>query len=314
MRCPSCEVVRANARAGYPTDYLVARIKGRQGTLISDWDALIARGLAPGLSDEEVWGTLLRELEWLHRQMNETVLLATAPLVGLFEMKTLVLALRNVAIGRTAVVRTLLEHSLLATNVKHILLEAPDVRTALNRLARLHGATAHVYAALPDVYAQGKLRALEDAVMRSYLEAVIVGPLHRVLRDFFALFIDLRNVMLVYKHLRWEVPSECRLIRGGTLERRRLQQILVRHDLAGLDALVRRTAGRSHPSAVNDAGLETLLLRAITTNLVRLRRDEQHVAVIASYMWRLYIQARNLAVLVHGDGVDAEVLHRELIA
>lgn len=310
-----CHLVRPSTWGGYPADYLVARVKARHAALLADWRLQSRRGGISGLSDEQIWGALLGELAWLHRQMNAELLGATAPLLGLFEIKTIVLALRNVGIQRTAVVRALVEQSLLDRQVQAVLLHAPDVPAAVRRLGRLPPPAGLLFTGLSDVYQQGKLRAVEDGLMRSYLEAVTRSRLHPALQEFFVRFVDLRNLVLVYKHLRWLPDGECRLIRGGRIELRTLERILVRRDSARFDALVQRVTRRPLPAqAGGDAAVETRLLRIISTRLATLRRDQRAVGVMVSYMWRLYVHARNLALLAHGKDVDPEALGRELIA
>ena len=77
---------------------------------------------------------MLRELAWLHTQMNRELRETFAPLFALFEIKTIVLCLRNRAIGRTGEITRLLARSLLADEVKAILLRGPEVRSTITAL------------------------------------------------------------------------------------------------------------------------------------------------------------------------------------
>ena len=59
--------------------------------------------------------------------------------------------------------------------------------------------------------------------------------------------------------------------------------------------------------------LESVLLRGMTTKLRRIGRESEDVGLILDYVWRVYIQARNLAVIYHGEGVGPDALEKELI-
>jgi hypothetical protein len=265
---------------GYPTDYLIARIKGRGTALISDWRPHIENRLALPATDEEIWGALLRELAWLHEQMNRQLRETFAPLFALFEIKTVILCLRNRAIRRMDVVERLLKRSLLADEIKTTLLRGPEPG--------------------------GNLQSLENELMRTFLEGISARD--GALETFFKHFIDLRNVMLLYKHRRWHLGTRPRFISGGTMDVTLLESI---RDDAALDELLRSIAGVT--VAASEGALETILLRAMTRRLVKSRRTAGDTMLIIVYVWRLYTQARNLAVLYHGTALESRTLERELI-
>lgn len=291
--------MRHDATDGFPTDYLIARIRGRGTALITDWRRLIEHGPLPEASDERIWEALLRELAWLHAQMNRELRDTFAPLFALFEIKTIMLCLRNRAIGRAGEIARLLERSLLADDVKAFLLRGPDVRFTIAALG------------LPQ---NEDLPAFENGLMRLFLEDVAVRRLEPALKTFFTEFIDLRNVMLLYKHLRWSLAGRCRFISGGSVELPLLEEIARQRDDAAFDALLERVTGLATVSvAASEGALETILLRSITKRLLKSRHAAGNLALIVAYVWRLYVQARNLAVLHHGTRIEQRTLERELI-
>ena len=125
------EPLRDIAADGYPTDYLVARVRSRRAALL----AAGRRGRPPGLedvaSDEAIWDGLLTEFDWLRRQMNPRLRSVFAPVFTLFGIKTLVLALRNKAAERHAAVGRLMQHELFADDLRAALVGAPDVGSAV---------------------------------------------------------------------------------------------------------------------------------------------------------------------------------------
>ncbi|HSP16560.1 MAG TPA: V-type ATPase subunit [Thermoanaerobaculia bacterium] len=305
--------MRENAADGFPTDYLIARIRGRQTALISDWERLIALGGTQEESDEQIWGAFLQELEWLQVQMNRRLRDMFASLFVLFEIKTIVLCLRNKAAARTPEIDEMLARSLLANHIKAILRQPADVRSAVAMLADAMAVTSPAFRELDSAYAEGNLQGFENALMRIYLQEISTRRLQPVMKMFFILFTDLRNLVLLYKDLRWGVATSCPFISGGSIDAARLQEIARRRDTAALDDLVSNVTGVDTISAANESALETILLRSMTRKLLVMRHTDDGAALIVVYMWRIYVQARNLAVLHHGVDLDAETLERELV-
>lgn len=77
------EILQKIENRGYPTEYLLSRIKGRRVHLIIDWKPFLYgttpteyfsstqyRGLIADQSAEGVWRHLLKEFEWVYLQMN----------------------------------------------------------------------------------------------------------------------------------------------------------------------------------------------------------------------------------------------------
>ncbi|HUJ14242.1 MAG TPA: V-type ATPase subunit [Thermoanaerobaculia bacterium] len=280
---------------------MIARIRGRSTMLISDWQHLIAAGSVTD-SDERIWESFLAELQWLHAQMNRELRDTFAPLFALFEMKTIVLCLRNKAIGRPAEIERLLHRSLLADDIRESLTSEPDVRSAIVR----------AFGELAGEFDEGNLQAFENDLMRLYLQEVVRQSLHPVMREFFTEFIDLRNIVLLYKHFRWNLAKPEALIDGGSIAVDELQSI---QTSAELDDLVKRVTRLAPISvATSGASLESELLGALTTRLRTIRHTMDDIGLIVVYVWNIYVQARNLAILHHAPSLDAETIERELIA
>jgi vacuolar-type H+-ATPase subunit C/Vma6 len=309
------ELLRDIAADGFPTDYLLARIRGRRVALISDWRAVRARGLAAGTTDERIWEALLAELEWLYGQMNRALRQRLAPVFVLFELKTIVLCVRSKAAHRTSELDRLLARSLLAAPVQQALRHEPDVRSTVATVTEIVARDAAPVREAASAYASDGLRGFEDGLMRGYLAHAAAAPLHPVVRRFFAAFVDLRNIMILYKQLRWGVADAAAFIPGGALEPARFERALAHKDLAAVDGLVEQATGlEALPAAASEGALETALLASLTRQLRQAGRASEDIGLILDYLWRHYVQARNLAVLLHGGTLDAGTLERELIA
>ena len=307
--------MREIAADGFPADYLLARVRGRRAALVSDWSNLAAGGLPAGTSDESIWRALLTEFEWLYRQMNRSLRKRFAPVFVLFELKTIVLCVRNKAVQRTAEIERLLERSLLSDGLQQALRETSDVRSAVVAVTEILAVVAGDLRALKTGYAEEGLKGFENGLMRGYLAHAAATRMHPAIRTFFAAFIDLRNLMILYKHLRWEIEDEAEYIPGGTVEPSRFEQAAARKEFAGLEALAKVVTGSKHvPAAASEGALETVLLRRMTQQLQKAGRESEDVGLILDYVWRSYVQARNLAVLHHAGDLAPETLERELIA
>ncbi len=309
------DLVRDLASDGFPSDYLLARIRGRRAGLIRDWRALRARGLAAGTTDERIWEALLAEFAWLYGQMDRALRRRLAPVFGLFELKTIVLCVRSRAAYRGNDLERLLAHSLLSSAVQQALRHEPDLRSTVAAVTQLVGRDAPPVREAVNAYAGHGLRGFEDSLMRGYLAHAAASRLHPVVQRFFAAFIDLRNVMILYKQLRWGVADAAAFIPGGAFEPLSLERALAGQQPAAVDDLVKRATGLDAlPAAASEGALETVLLASLTRRLRQAGRDSEDVGLILDYLWRNYVQARNLALLFHGGGLDAGALERELIA
>jgi len=268
----------------------------------------------PLTQDEETWHALQRELEWVYLQMNPGLRRTYAPLFLLFEIKTVVLCLRNKSVQRTRKVERLLEHSLLAEPARRALSDNPDLAGTIDSLARQVPIEEPRVRELANVFSESGFRGVEDEMMRLVLEHIASLKLDPGLGAFFEAFIDLRNAMILYKHLRWDIQRTPSFIAGGRIGADRFRTILERGDRVAFDDLVGSLTGRRPaPDAAGETALESLLLGSLTRRLRRAGREGDDCGVVLDYLWRIYVQARNLAVLHHGRGIDRTRLEQELI-
>lgn len=292
------ELLRTD-RAGYPTDYVIARVRGRQGRPLS------------GTSDEEIWRALTSELAWLHGQVDPSLAARLSPLFALFELKTIVLAVRNRAIDRAPAVRAVLERSLLNEQLQAALRDASSLAAAIDGVVAALTRVAAPFGELTGAYAGDQLRGFEDALIRIYLEQAAAARLHPAVRRFVAAFIDARNVLLLHKQLRWNLVNGVRFIAGGTIAPGLFSAALRRGDPAAVAALVRQITGRR--ARVSQSALETTLLDGISRTIRPLRRHSEPAAVILCYVWQLYVRARNLSLIHHARDVEPDALTREVM-
>ncbi len=309
------DLLRDPSTDGFPADYLIARVNGRRSALVSDWQVFLVQRPPMETNEEEVWRSLLEELDWLYRQMNPKLRKTFVVVFLLFELKTVVLCLRCKLLPDSLAIERILAHSLLAEDLQRVLRHSADTRSAIAAITERFSAYAATFSGLESAYADKGMQGLEHGLLRGYLEAAPKRTRHPVIKQFLGLFIDLRNLMNLYKQLRWDIADGPQFISGGCISSSQFLQVLADKDLAGLDTLVRRVTDiQSLDAASSEGAVETVLLKYMTRMLHKRGREAEVVGPILDYVWRSYIQARNLALLHHRKDIDVEVLSRELIA
>lgn len=258
---------------------------------------------------------MLAEFAWLYGQMDRALRRAVGPVFVLFELKTIVLCVRNKAAHRTLEIDGLLANSLLGTPLRQALKGRPTVPTTIAAVSAVVAAAAPLTRQAADGYASGGLRGFEDGLMRGYLAHVAAARLDATVGRFFAAFTDLRNVMILHKQVRWGIADPAAFIHGGTLEPAVFERALAsKAEAVVTDVASRATGLKSLPSWATEGCLETVLLSTLSQRLHQAARTGASIAVVLDYLWRKYTEARNSAVLLHGAGADANELERELIA
>ncbi len=294
---------------GYPTSYVLARLRARRSGFTSDWLGRLSKDLDPAAAEEILWRRFLEELFWVHRQMNRKLRKVVAPVLLYFELRTLVLCLRNKAARNEAALQELLTYSLLPEAVRKALRGTADAPAAVAGVTESLTALSPRYRDLTAGYVSGGLRVLEEKLVRTFLEERVRDGGHRAVQTFFADVIDLRNLLGAYKQLRWEMEeTPTPYIAGGRIPARRLHEWIEAGNAEDLSGLM----GREFRAA-RGVSVEIGLLRALTLRLHHAGRGLDAVGPIVEYLWRRYTEMRNLRVLYFGKAIDPERLAAELI-
>lgn len=306
------ELLNQPAFEGYPDDYLMARIRGRRANLGTPPPVASARRSAG-----EVAGTEARlgpgtEFIWVYRQMNERLRQTFAPLFLWFEVRTILISLRFRRGGERGEVAGLLATSLLAARVKRVLAEEGEPAAAITEVALLMGGVAEPYRDLGALYRERGGREYEQRFAILYLERMADLPLHPVLREFFRGVIDLRNLLVLSKQLRWGLHEPQAFVQGGTVPTGRLGAVLAKESAAGLANLIGTLPGMAAVSGT-PASLEPLLLAWLTGRVRKLARDPLGIGLILDYLWKCRVASRNQGLIVHGEGVERPLLEVEMV-
>jgi vacuolar-type H+-ATPase subunit C/Vma6 len=312
--------------AGYPTEYLLARLRGRSAHFIKEWDGPLfshdpveyLRATRYGefiseYSGDGAWKHLLREFKWVYLQMNNELREAFYPFFMFTEIKTLIVCFRyKTAKEISTDTDKLLTLSLLSGETKKILdmkSELPDLLNALeNKLLSLSGKPSE----LEEAFFYDGLKGLEQRLTILFIGKIINSGLHPVLRNFFASLIDLKNITAIYKHIRWGVKTNPYLIPGGNLTESRLKKVFQTYEISGIGKLLHNVTG-SVVEEETGMHIERTLYAGLLKQTKTMQRVSLDIGLVLHYLWRCYIEALNLSIILYGSDIDRNVLKEELV-
>jgi hypothetical protein len=308
-------------QVGFPTEYLLARIRGRRAQFACDWGAPPAALPEPpasprqdaahaGLTAQQAREKLSREFSWVYLQLDQAGRSAFAPFFLWFELRTMLVFLRLARGDAREKSATLLAGSLLAHPVQQALHRGGDA--ALAPLAELLEAVGKPARELGTLYREGKGRQYEELCVARYLEGVTRLELPPVLCEFFRLLVDQLNLLALAKQLRWQPGEHRAFVGGGGLAVGRLAKVLQQRDAAGLAALLRSGPGRDEPLALPENPEQYLLCR-LTRAVRRLGRDPLGFGTVLAHLWECSVQSRNASLLHHAADLGEGALGAEVI-
>ncbi len=320
------ELLQKSEAGGAPLEYLVARIRGSRGALVADWPALVftnppagqltfphhGRGLARS-SQEDVWRDLLQEFAWAYLQLDAVQRERFSPLFVWIELRTIILCLRNRQGGGAGKIAELLSFSLLANKVKRIIIEQEEPRAAIDAIERVLVFHSLKFTGLAACYAEQGLAFFEQELARRFLEYLHAAEPRSEMADFIGRLVDIRNILTLHKQQRWRIKIAPLWVKGGRIGVTELQETLDSMEAARVFSLIARLSGM----AVEKPGMDNVehsLLQGMTLLLRRKALEPSGMGLVLDYLWRVYLQARNLGLLLYGSDMERELLASEIIS
>ena len=310
---------------GYPSDYLLSRIRGRKARLIRDWTPLVASPAPlellpeshyqkiPGdRSAEGIWMALLNEYRWVYYQMNRHLRDTFGPFFVYTELRTLFICLRNLKEMKRARLRAMLSASLLSEKLRAILSDSADELAATQAIEAEFRRLAGQFSGITEILRDEGLGGFEHELTKRYLTVIAGSTPDPVLRAFFMRLIDARNTLALSKLLKQKKPAEHAFIPGGKIDAQNLERILESRSLPDLERVLMEIAGEEIASADN-IRLEASLYRGITRFLKKEGRSPLSTGPILEYLWRCSIEAMNLGVLCYAQGMERDLVTAELV-
>ena len=307
---------------GVPAETLLVRIKGRRSYLVGAWDRLLLapeplKNIAPAPwrqamleNDGSIRQALQREYAWVFRWMAEPLRRITAPFFWLTELRTLGICLRHQS-GGHEIGDDLLEGSLLGEPVTDALRTTLRGDRAVQQLAEVLIPHAPRCADLAARFREGGSGAVEAALQDIFLEELAARRLHPVMGSFITLAIDCGNLIALAKRLRWRSTVRPKLLAGGSLPPKRLEELFVRQDVTALARLGSNLGGPGQSGDPHE--LERTVQLARYRAVRRMAREPSGVGAIIDYLWRCRNEARAIGLVARlatagMAGVDEELI------
>ncbi|GAB4432007.1 MAG: hypothetical protein OHK0040_01710 [bacterium] len=269
----------------YPEDYLTVRLISR----------LAEKRFGNVFSEKVLQSALAEEMRWLFCQMNSELRKLFFRIFVYFELKNIFNALRF-RFGGSFASEDLLNNSLLSEEVKHSLVKGEKIIDIVDTVSRIFCEDDLLEMPLKEVYLKGGLKDVERHFIVSFLNNAVRKSDDKVLKLFFRFKVDERNIITVYKALKWDIKTEIDLIDGGEVSCPLLYKILEKRDTEGLIRISEKFTG------IVSAGrpLEDILSEGFTN---RLKRVSKHVfgrILILYYIWKLHTEARERRKVIRG--------------
>jgi len=310
---------------GYPTEYLLSRIRGRRAGLRKDWKTLLfdaapldvflssrSRGGVGEASPDAVWRWLMKEYRWVYSQMNGRLREQFRLFFLYAELRTICICLRQMRDRKSARLEELLEESLLSNELRKVCLFSSDSSIAIAAISGIFSRLSPAFVDLPHYFVEEGLRGAERRLTDRFLEYAAQQKLHSLIKSFIVRMIDARNLIRLAVAVQQETVSTADFISCGSLPMEQLARIRQQRDLMAVDVLVRQYTGvkveLQDPSQVEHA-----LYRTTTRYLKQAGRDPLGVGTILDYLWRCSMEAMNLSILFYGKNVERDVLANELV-
>jgi len=316
------EFLRKIDDRGYPTEYLLSRIRGRRALLIADWRALVLSdspvdrlaftrygSILTGDYPEGIRRYLLKEFGWVYSQMNRTLREIFQPFFLYIELNTIFVCLRNARGKETGKIESILSLSLLSEKIKKILRGGEHLLSAVGGLEDCFTYLSDRFSGLRNIVEETGLQGVELTLSTRYLEYIVHSKLHPAMKDFFVSVIDSRNILSLYKYIWLNGKIAPPFIAGGRVSETMFTKIADQKDILEIGSLVRKLTGIESETS----HIETSLYRMVTRLLRKAGREPLGVGLILDYLWRSSIEVTNLSILLYGSEIDRGIITAELV-
>lgn len=250
---------------------------------------------------------------WLYRRLNRQAARFLQPFLELHVGRTLVHALRLQRAEKPEALRHLLGRSLLPEDFRRDLLAAADAERFVAVLERRLGSRSQAFHGLGEVYAEQGPGGVEEQLTSSLWQRAVRLAREGTVKELVQSLIDLRNLVAIAKHWRWQVTRPPQLVSGGGIDPCRLRRVWRARDEAGLEQLAGRLAGTPGRSLLEPREIETAVLRRQTLLLQRRGRDPVEGGVLLDYLWRCRMAARNRSLFIRLEEDNDELLDDVLV-
>jgi vacuolar-type H+-ATPase subunit C/Vma6 len=312
---------------GYPSDYLLSRIHGRRALLFRDWDSILFSPDITGSLTSTKYGEFisihaaegirlyyLKELNWIYYQMNERVRDIFKPYFTYSELNTLLAGLRyKLKRGRRGEIERLLLYSLLTEKIRDALKSEGDIPSVLEILQGRMTFLLHKPVDLQHIFSNEGLKKTEQAITAAVFAYILHQVTHPVMQRFFTSLINTKNLLTLYKYIKWNIPDAPALLDGGTISEPGLHKVIRSREIPEIIQLIYKQTG-SYIEKPDVSRIEGFLNRYLTKEIKGMQRESSETGFILHYLWTCYIEARNLSIISYGSKIDKTMIKEELVS
>ncbi len=318
-------LIQQREDSGYPTEYLLARIRGRRAVFFSGWEEILFHAdpseyllktqygeFIEKYAVHGVWMKLLNEFQWAYSQMSKDMKHVFYPFFSLSELQTLFACFRFKSVrGAGTEIEKLLSFSLLSDTIKNILMLTPDLSAAVESFEKKVLPPRGRTGSLSDTLSKEGLAGVEQRLTALFFEDLNNEKLHPVLKCFFTFLTDAINIMSLYKCFRWNIETAPPMISGGDIRRTAARKLMQDRDMTALSRLTEKLTGiRIEDDRTSQ--IENALLSGLTKRIRAASRDNTDVGFILEYLWEIYVEVQNLSIILRGRDIEKDILREEL--
>lgn len=257
----------------YPSDYLLVRLKGRMDQCLDH-----IRRITPDKAREHID----MEHRWVYLQMNDRLREKLWPYFFYREIRRVFEWLRFSDISSTS-----LELSLLSEEIKDIFSKIRDAPLRVERLETTLRSFLKGFEGIKKSF-EGGVRTFEETFVNQFLLIISRSIKYFALREFFRFMIDFRNLIGLYKHLRWRIETSPHFLSGGHIKISDLKKA----SLSGDPSLVQRLSAVKLNIPIDDLSeLEIRLYRGLKEIMRRqCLKNPVEPFLIPYYLWSIYLE------------------------
>jgi hypothetical protein len=271
------DLLRQPRTEGYPTDFLLARLRGKRQYL-TDMPGRVTR-----TSVADSWELLQADYRWLFEAMQPPLRQRYAPCFLYYEVRSVQMLLRAfIGLERSQIER-LCQNSLLRQELLKQVCLCETIEEVLAVLDGWLGRLLSPGVRLVDLYALSGNRAVEETLTDGLLRHITSGRHNPEVAEFFREQVDFRNLLTAGRYLRWEL-GEIPLLNGGGEVSRQLIAAAGRSDSKRMQQVI-----TEYVDDVSDIALfESVWLARCGRRLEMAGRDPLGGSLILDYLWRRY--------------------------
>lgn len=259
---------------GYPEAYLVARIRAR----------LDYSFFSETSSEKEVILKLYKEMNWLYYQMNPYLVNTFSSVFLFFEIKSVLTAIRFKMSGLNNS-KEILSLTVLANEFQDCFEKYSDVRLVLNCICNK---LIHIFdddSVYKEIINSYDLKKFEEMLYTNFLRYALKNADCMAIKEFFQYQIDKRNIMSIYKNLRWKLDVLPEFIDGGKIKK----ETLINTFREGLNKVLQLIKDYTNIEELTD--LEDAFSSSFTVHLKKYAIWRTDIDLILYYIWKLNSEA-----------------------